>query len=168
MIRNERQLTAAQRKLAEVLAQAEQADDVGHEVYRAFASELEAEIHEYRSIRNGYTKAFEVDSVDALATALTKARVARHWTHKQLGEALGVSEQMVQRDEAGGYERARLTRLADIADVLGYELHGVLRPATEEAGGSVLPLGFLGGVTEPTVDDLAGSTSTVVPLVQVL
>lgn len=132
MIRNDRQLAEARRKHRDALREAEQSDEFGHEVYRAFADELQTEIDDYLSVRDGYTKVFEIEGVDDLAPALIKARIARRWTHRKLAEALGVSEQMVQRDEAGGYERARLVRLADIADVLGYELQGVMRPVHEE------------------------------------
>jgi transcriptional regulator with XRE-family HTH domain len=135
MIRNDHQLARAATKHREALDAARDADGLDHETYTALAAELRAEIDEYRSVRDGFTTAFPVNAVDDLADALVKARIARRWTQRQLAEALGVSEQMVQRDEAGGYERARLARIADVADVLAYELHGVFRPRHEEPGG---------------------------------
>jgi transcriptional regulator with XRE-family HTH domain len=76
---------------------------------------------------------------------LVKARIARGWTQKQLAAALGVSEQMVQKDEAGNYKRAGVARLAEVGDVLGYRLTGRLLPD----GGSIG--GFAIGVDAATV-----------------
>lgn len=135
MIRNERQRTLTMRKRAAAIEAANQIPDgdPGRDANLRFADQLAYELGEYEAVRGGWRRSFDVDSVEGLADALVRARIARGWTQKQLAEALHVSEQMVQKDESGGYENAGLARLADIADVLEYELHGELCPADTHA-----------------------------------
>ncbi|MBV9660237.1 MAG: helix-turn-helix domain-containing protein [Acidimicrobiales bacterium] len=160
MIKNDRQLTITQQKMRRALESAESVEEVDAttaQSLREFASELLGQIDEYLEVRDGNRHDFPLYSVDDLAASLIKARIARRLTQKQLAETIGVSEQNVQRDEDGGYQRAALSRLADIADVLEYRLVGALRPceATTPARGvqavtraqdSAAQLGFaLGG-----------------------
>jgi transcriptional regulator with XRE-family HTH domain len=129
MIRNRQQLNIAERKRGEALESAERADDdLQRQVLQRFAADVQEEIDEFRAVTCGSINVFHVGSFDDLAEALVKGRLARGWTQKQLASELEVSEQMVQKDEDGGYERASLTRLADVADALGYTLIGELRP----------------------------------------
>jgi transcriptional regulator with XRE-family HTH domain len=93
------------------------------------AAEIGRDIEEYEALLTGMVNLFEVDSIDDLGECLIKARLARGWTQRQLAEALQVSEQMVQRDEARSYEHAGLARIAEVADVLGYSLAGTLQPS---------------------------------------
>jgi transcriptional regulator with XRE-family HTH domain len=150
MIKNQRQLTEAQRKLADATAAATTAEGLDSDVYTRFARDIDEEIREYESIRDGYSQVFQITSVDDLAEALIKARISRGWTQQQLADACAVSEQMVQRDEAGGYEKAVLYRIADVVDALGYELQGSIRPHAE---GSIRWLGtsLNGGFAVPTL-----------------
>ncbi len=131
MIRNNRQ-AAATRKRVRALATAAATTDVNERAgYRHLIDDLTSELSEYDSIQSGRVKTFEVNGIDNLGDALVKARIARGWTHRQLSRVLGVSEQMIQKDEARSYERAGLARLADIADGLGYELTGLLKPSAQ-------------------------------------
>lgn len=91
-------------------------------------TELAQELTEFEAIQNGQINEFEIDGFDDLGDALIKARLARGWSHRQLAEVLGVSEQMIQKDESRSYERAGLARMAEIADGLGYHLMGCLSP----------------------------------------
>jgi transcriptional regulator with XRE-family HTH domain len=128
MIRNDRQLSIAKEKQEALLSAASAADPSDAAVYRDLANEVQQEIDEYIGIRDGYVNLFAIESIDDLAAAVTKARIARRWTQKQLADSLGVSEQMVQKDESRGYEKAGVGRLAEVVDVLGYQLVGELRP----------------------------------------
>jgi transcriptional regulator with XRE-family HTH domain len=128
MIKNEAQLKVAQAQRTEALRSARSTEHPLDRPLNDFAEDIQQEIDDYIGVRDGYITQFPITSLDDVATALIKARLARGWTQKDLAERLGVAEQMVQRDEAKGYERASLARLADVADVLGYELRGVLRP----------------------------------------
>ena len=128
MIRNERQLSIAKEKQEALVVAASTAEPSDAAVYRDLADEVQQEIDEYIGIRDGHVNLFAIESIDDLAAAVTKARIARRWTQKQLADSLGVSEQMVQKDESRGYEKAGVARLAEVVDVLGYQLVGELRP----------------------------------------
>lgn len=134
MIKNERQLRVAERKLSEVRSAIESTTDPNEvRSLEDFAHELKTEIDEFMNITGGFINSFRVGSMDDLPDALIKSRIAKGWSQGDLAEELGVSPQMVQKDEAGGYERAGIDRLADVADALGYELRGVLHPKSETA-----------------------------------
>lgn len=133
MIRNDHQLRVARRKLRDLRQAIESLDDQSARVsFEMLAADVEAEVEDYLQIKSGERITFDVASIDDLANALVSARIARGWTQRQLAEELDVTEQMVQKDEAGGYESAALSRLADVADVLGYELVGKVRPVQHD------------------------------------
>lgn len=131
MIKNEHQLSVAQKKLAEVRAEARAADARDREILLAFAEELAGDIREFDSVRSGHARAFKLMGLDDLPDALVKARIAQGLSQRDLAGRLDVAEQSVQRDEQGGYERATLARMADVVDALDYQLEGVLQPANE-------------------------------------
>lgn len=133
MIKNDKQLSVSRarlRQLEEAIECATSPSDI--EVYSALADEARYEISEYLLVTDGTKRAFRIESVDDLADAVISARLSRGWTQKQVADALGVSEQMVQRDEAGAYARAGVGRIADVIEVLEYELTGELRPAEQQ------------------------------------
>lgn len=133
MIKNDRQLAQTRHKVDAARAAAAAAETaVDRTSWNEVGNELEAELTEYEAVRSGTRYVFELASIDDLAEALVKARLAKGWTQKQLAQELGVSEQMVQRDEVVGYQRASLARLADVADALGFELQGRLQPAVTD------------------------------------
>jgi HTH-type transcriptional regulator/antitoxin HigA len=86
---------------------------------RAQAGDLRAEITDYEHLRSGSVSAFEADSLADLPTLLIKARIARGWSQRRLGAALGIAEQQVQRYESTGYRSASLARICDVATALG-------------------------------------------------
>lgn len=126
MIKNERQYRASRRKHAQLLEAASQASGRDRESYERLARRVAQELREYEALVHDSPDAIPVDGLDNMADALVKARLARGWTHRELADALDVSEQMVQRDEAGGYETAALYRVAEVAEALGFELGGFL------------------------------------------
>jgi ribosome-binding protein aMBF1 (putative translation factor) len=128
VIRNSRQASVSRTTREELLHAAEQAPPERRSSYLQLAEEIGHDLEEYEAIRAGRLNRFEVEGFDALGEALVKARLARGWTHRQLAQELQVSEQMVQRDEAQLYEHAGLARVAEVADILGYDLAGSLRP----------------------------------------
>ena len=131
MIRNTRQASVSRKTREELLHAAEQASADRRSSYLALAEEIQRDLEEYESIQSGQLTSFEVEGVDSLGESLIKARLARGWTQRELAVALQVSEQMVQRDETRLYEHAGLSRLAEIADVLGYHLSGAFRPTEQ-------------------------------------
>ncbi|MBL1084205.1 helix-turn-helix domain-containing protein [Streptomyces actinomycinicus] len=129
MISTDRQLKVMEEKLRHAQKSVKDTTGIEREVLHDLVEEMELEIAEYRKIQKGEETIFTVSGVPDLAIALIKARIAKGWTQAELARQLDKQEQAVQRDEAGGYERATLTRLADVADALGYRLRGVLEPA---------------------------------------
>lgn len=128
-IRNDRHRQVSAQRIRELRDIAEDLPPLERSATLDVVAELEEAVAEFDSIRAGRMRTFRVESFDDLATVLVKARIALGWTQAELANRLDVAEQMVQRDEAGGYERATLSRLAEVGDVLGYELTGVFSPA---------------------------------------
>lgn len=133
MIRNERQARETRAKLERLIASLELLADPDKEPYQSLIEDLRSELQEYDSIRDGLMRIFRVESLDEIGDVLIKARIARGWTQKDLADALGVSEQMVQKDEARRFQTASLSRAADVADILGYELVGTMHPAEDSS-----------------------------------
>ena len=102
---------------------------------RAQTEDLAAEIDEYEQLLSGATTSFSADSLSDLPLMLVRARVARGWSQRQLGSALGIAEQQIQRYEANGYATASLTRLCEVADALGLQIRETaeLTPNTNAA-----------------------------------
>lgn len=101
---------------------------------RSQARDLRDEIAEYERLRSGETTSFEASSLQELAALLVKARIARGWTQRRLGEELGVAEQQIQRYEATGYATATLARLCDVVAALGADVtEAVTLPETDAA-----------------------------------
>jgi transcriptional regulator with XRE-family HTH domain len=129
MIKNSRQASVSKRTREELLRSAEEAPPERRVGFLELAAEIGQDLEEYEALLAGMINLFNVDGIDDLGECLIKARLARGWTQRQLAEALQVSEQMVQRDEARSYEHAGLARIAEVADVLGYNLVGTLQPS---------------------------------------
>lgn len=89
---------------------------------RAQASDLRSELEDYDHLRSGEVSLIEASSLAELSTLLIKARIVRGWTQQQLGDALGVAEQQVQRYEATEYRSASLARICDVAAALGINI----------------------------------------------
>ena len=136
-ITNERQYRASLAHRRRLLATREsyeahpQADSLAQEWLLAgvdrLLADVDAELAEYELAAQGGLVALEVDEVAALPAALARARVAARLSQRELALRLGVSEQQVQKDEAGAYARASLARLARVAGALGLRLTLTLR-----------------------------------------
>lgn len=141
MIQNERQYEVTKKKLGDLQralddkrAQA-RPSHVPEMVWRghqngivALIGDLQGELDEYEQLKAGMVRALPLESVlSDLPSALVRARIARGWTHKDLAQALGTTEQQVQKDESGGYARANLERLQRVATALGIEIAGRVR-----------------------------------------
>lgn len=140
MIQNEREYAVTKKQLAmlaESLAEAQSNPNPAQPAItrqaalngiRFLMEDLETEIAEYEKLRAGQISSLPLASVlEELPSALTRARVARGLTQRELAQALGTTEQQVQKDERGGYEKASLARLRRVADVLGVRLAGEAR-----------------------------------------
>ncbi|HEX5502548.1 MAG TPA: helix-turn-helix domain-containing protein [Thermomicrobiales bacterium] len=140
MIRNERQYRASRAHRHRLLATragyeaAPQADPLAQAALLgsvdALLGDVEAELAEYEALRAGALREVVAEGLGALPDLLVQARIADGLTQRQLAERLGVAEEAVQRDEAGGYAHAGLDRLARVAEALGIRLRltGALGP----------------------------------------
>lgn len=140
MIQNERQYGVTQRKMAALKARLDTMErqpnpDLPEEIresdlfsIRYLIDELQAEIIEYEKQYYREAVPFRLESVlDDLPAALARARIARGWSERDLAQALGSSEQQVRRDERGGYSKASLARLTQVARTLGLKISGEVR-----------------------------------------
>lgn len=132
MIRNERQYQASQAQRRRLIATRAGYEAAPQDTPRAQAAliasvdwllrDIEAEIADYEALRDGTRREVSGEGLAALPDLLIQARIASGLTQRNLAEQLGVAEEAVQRDEAGGYARAGLDRLTRIADILGVRL----------------------------------------------
>ena len=98
-------------------------------MHDAIASEIEslrAQMDHYEKLRDGRITGREITSLDDLPDALIEARIAARLTQRQLAKRIGVAEQQIQRWEANDYSGVNLTRLQEIADALGVQMHDTI------------------------------------------
>jgi ribosome-binding protein aMBF1 (putative translation factor) len=139
MIKNERQLNVASSKLSgleEARASAGTTDKTSWRAYTDLIDDLQWEMEQYCQVRDQQMDQFPITCVDDLGPALIKARIHNGWTHSTLAKHAGVQEQSIQRDESRDYENAGLARLAELLDVLGFELVGEVRPKVKYVVGT--------------------------------
>jgi transcriptional regulator with XRE-family HTH domain len=132
MLKNEQQLAGARKKLRALEAALErESDPDGRRSLGHLIGDVRKEISEYEAVRDGAVRTFAIRSLDDLGPALIKVRLASGKTQRELAAELEVSEQQVSKDESREYETAGVAKLADVLDVLDYELVGEIRPKTE-------------------------------------
>ncbi len=83
-------------------------------------------MNHYEKLRDGHITSREITSLHELPTALIEARIAARLTQRQLAKRIGVAEQQIQRWEANDYSGVNLTRLQEIADALGIQMHDTI------------------------------------------
>jgi DNA-binding XRE family transcriptional regulator len=81
--------------------------------------DLEAELHEYETLKSVGPGTLELDSLEALPKVLIQARIAAGLTQEDLAARLGVKPQQIQRYEASDYQTVSFARLSEIARLLG-------------------------------------------------
>jgi HTH-type transcriptional regulator/antitoxin HigA len=141
MIKSDKQLTVTRKRLVEFKNAYDQlkAEVLSDPIIRkaqmeALQSQIEVfekEIQEYESLKTGTIPAIPVSSIRSLPEGLIKTRIARGWSQAVLAEKIGVAEQQVQRDEANNYDKASLSRIAEIADILNLDFHGRFKELTQ-------------------------------------
>ena len=94
-----------------------------HDAIASWIETLREQIDHYEKLRDGHITGREIDSLDELPVALIEARIAAKLTQRQLAKRIGVAEQQIQRWEANDYSGVNLTRLQEIADALGMQIH---------------------------------------------
>jgi len=139
MIANERQYRITKTELARFEANlvAHDARDpspnVEERIHQAMHDAIDSEIQvlrgqidHYEKLRDGHITSREITSLREFPTALIEARIAAKLTQLQLADRIGVAEQQIQRWEANDYSGVNLTRLQEIADALGVQMHDTI------------------------------------------
>jgi len=149
MIANERQYeitTAALRDFETSLEQLRRGQsyrepmlkEVLEESIKSEIEVLRGQLAEYEALRRGEVRRFESDTLGGLPEGLIRARLAAGLTQKALATRAGLKEQQIQRYEATGYAGASLSRLREIAEALGVNVHlrfdFAVPAATQRAG----------------------------------
>lgn len=80
---------------------------------------LEKELEEFEILEK--TRSIGIANVEELSALLTKGRIARGYTQKELAEKMRLSPQQIQRYEATGYRAASFARIQEIMRVLGLD-----------------------------------------------
>ncbi len=91
--------------------------------------EMYQDLADYEALKQQKRTEFNTHSITELPLGLIQARIVQGLTQEQLAEKLGVSKQLVQRDEENFYASASLQRLAKVAEVLGVRFDGRLELA---------------------------------------
>lgn len=98
-------------------------------------TELRGEMSDYDALRTGRVPVGELTSLDDLPRLLVRARIAAGMSQRALAEKLGLKEQQIQRYESSGYASASLSRLREVAALLGLHSDGL-----PEKGAAAPPL----------------------------
>ena len=81
--------------------------------------EREAELAEYEARRSGLGQVHTATSLAGLPGLLIEAREARGWSHRELAERAGLTEDQIVQAEASGYALIPLTQLEAVSVALG-------------------------------------------------
>lgn len=84
--------------------------------------DLKKELEQFEALEK--TRSIGIGSVDELPALLTKGRIARGYTQKELASRMHVSPQQIQRYEATGYRSASFARIQEVIRVLRLDLQG--------------------------------------------
>lgn len=72
-------------------------------------------------MKAGRIKLDQLKIVKEIPTRLIKARIAQGLSQKDLAGRLGLKEQQIQRHEATDYASASLSRIREVAEVVGVD-----------------------------------------------
>ncbi|MDD5019906.1 MAG: XRE family transcriptional regulator [Candidatus Omnitrophica bacterium] len=103
--------------------------------FDALQSELEdlsSQLREYEMLRSGAVEMLRAPTLEELPGILIRARIARGFSQRKLGELLGLKEQQIQRYEAEKYASASLSRFAKIAKALNLNISEIAEFKTSQ------------------------------------
>ena len=83
--------------------------------------DIEAELREYRQLRDGQVALPEAPAVDELPKVLARARIRSGVSQGDLAARLGTTPEQVQRFEASDYEGASLDTLLAVSRAVGID-----------------------------------------------
>ncbi len=93
--------------------------------------DLQAQVADYEKLRSGRVKRLFPTSIGEIGQTLIEARIARNLSQRELADRLGMKEQQIQRYEQDRYLTANLTRVAEVADALQFDLVAFFESRTD-------------------------------------
>jgi HTH-type transcriptional regulator/antitoxin HigA len=94
--------------------------------YEGMIRQLEDEIRDYEQLKSGEFVVPKLERLDQIAPFIVKLRIARGVSQTELAKRLGVSKQVVSRQEDAEYQGVNLPRLQEIVDALGVTVNVTL------------------------------------------
>jgi len=94
--------------------------------YEGMIRQLEDEVREYDELKSGEFVLPALDRLDQIAPFIVKLRIAKGVSQTELAARLGVSKQVVSRQEEADYHGVNLPRLQEIVDALGVSVNVTL------------------------------------------
>jgi transcriptional regulator with XRE-family HTH domain len=141
MIKTTQQLHRTQQKIAElkdaideINVSSEYDDSIKHVYvngYEVLIRELEAEINEYQSLLRGELVLPEDIDILEISKYITKIRIAKGLSQKELAERVGVDKQAINRYEEHDYQTASLPRIMEVLKALNIETETTLVEASK-------------------------------------
>ena len=86
--------------------------------YEGMIRQLQDEVREYDQLTSGEFTLPALERLDQIAPYIVKLRIARGMSQTELANRLGVSKQVVSRNEEDEYQGVAILRLQEILDVL--------------------------------------------------
>ena len=99
---------------------------------RSQVADLEEEIAEYESLREGKRPVQQLQTIEQIPAALIQSRIAGGLSQEQLAERMGLKSQQIQRYEATEYRAASLARVIEVARALRVRIPAGLLPSEGE------------------------------------
>lgn len=99
--------------------------------YKALISELESEINEYESLTRGELEIPEGINILDFPKYITKIRIAKGLSQKELADTVGLKKQAINRYEEHDYQTASLAKIKEILEALNYDIETNLVEASE-------------------------------------
>lgn len=87
--------------------------------YEGMIRQLEEEVQEYDHLKAGSVSIPPLERLDQIAPFIVRLRIAKGVSQTELASRLGVSKQVVSRNEEDDYQGVGLERLQSILDALG-------------------------------------------------
>jgi HTH-type transcriptional regulator / antitoxin HigA len=94
--------------------------------YEGMIRQLEDEVREYDQLKSGEFVLPALARLDQIAPFIVKLRIAKGVSQTELAARLGVSKQVVSRQEEAEYQGVNLPRLQEIVDALGVSVNVTL------------------------------------------
>ena len=132
MIKNEKQYKISRKRLNDIVGKI---DDLKNRVkdnplksqmmqasLEIFKKDIEAEINEYETLKNGKSTTLKERSIADLPSMIIEYKIAQHLTHKEFSKLLGIKEQQLQRYESENFQKVSFQNLIKFINFLDMDL----------------------------------------------